>query len=154
MAVELVQGTAKILDSGVETHGYVSGSGGNVRGQIESMRTVTLDVGGSIVHVKHKQPIVVVDGDQVVVAGVRKPNGINANAMANRTRSTRNNAPATLVIIAGVLMILLGLPLSLILLGLPLVAFGGYFLYVGLNMKKANALIDEALSRSPAVTKV
>lgn len=153
MALELVQGKAKILNRDVETHGYVSGSGGRVHGQVGSMRTVTLEVDNRIVNIKHKEPIVVTDGDYVMVVGARKSNGLHSSCVANRSRSTRNDPPDVLVIILGILCLLLGLPLSVILVGIPLVGLGGYLLYVGLQMRKARAMLDEALSQAmPAGT--
>ena len=149
--MELVQGKATVLNRDTETHGHVSGNNGRVSGQISSMRVVTIDVGGQIVNIKHKEPIVVADGDDVVAAGARKSNGIQAFALANRSRSTRNHAPATLFIAGGGLFLLLGIPLSLLLVGLIFVAMGGYMLYMGLQMRKANALIDEVLSRASSV---
>ena len=148
MALELVQGQAKILNRDVETHGYVSGSGGRVHGQMSSMRTVTLDVGGQIVNIKHKEPIIVTDGDYVMAVGTRKSNGVQSFCAANRSRSTRNDPPDMLVIVCGILLLLIGLPLSLILIGIPLAAFGGYILYVGIQMQKAKAMLDEAISRA------
>lgn len=150
MALELVQGQAKILNRDVETHGYVSGNGGRVHGQMSSMRTVTLEVGSQIVNIKHKEPIVVTDGDYIVAVGARKSNGVQSSCVANRSRSTRNDPPDVLVIIAGILCLVLGLPLSIVLLGIPLVLFGGYLLYVGFQMRKAKAMLDEALSRAVA----
>lgn len=147
MALELVQGQAKILNRDVETHGYVSGSGGRVHGQMSSMRTVTLEVGNQIVNIKHKEPIVVTDGDYIVAVGVRKSNGVQSSCVANRNRSTRNDPPDMLAIICGVLLIVLGLPLCLFLIGIPFVALGGFALYMGLQMRKAKAMLDEALSR-------
>lgn len=146
MALELVQGKAKILNRDVETHGYVSGSGGRVHGQMSSMRTATLEVGNQIVNIKHKEPIVVTDGDWVVAVGARKSNGLQSSCVANRSRSTRNDPPDTLAIVCGILLLLLGLPLSLFLIGVPLVAFGGYVTYVGFQMRRAKAILDEALS--------
>ncbi|MCR6662798.1 MAG: hypothetical protein NVV60_06520 [Luteimonas sp.] len=144
--MELVQGKATVLGRDTETHGYVGGSGGNVSGHINSFRTATLDIGGTTVTVKHKEPIVVVDGDHVVVAGVRKANGIQAFALANRSRSTRNDAPATMLIVLGSLVVLLSIPAMIIIIGLLTGAIGGYVLYTGLKMRKANLLIQEALA--------
>lgn len=150
--MELVQGRAKVLGRDVETHGHISGSGGNVRGQINSFRTATLDVGGQTVTVKHKEPIVVADGDDVVVAGVRKPAGIQAFALANRSRSTRNDAPATLLIALGSLLIVFSIPALIIVIGIVPMGIGAFVLHMGLKMRKANTMISEALARGTPVT--
>lgn len=149
--MEIIQGKARVLDRDTETHGYVSGSGGRVSGQTSSMRTVTLEVAGRTVIVKHKQPIAVVDGDEVVAAGPQKAEGLYAYGFANRSRATRNKSPAGLMLLLGGLMVAVGIPLSLILVGLIFVGFGGYCLWLGMQMSKANTLLESALASAGPV---
>ncbi|MHC9084971.1 hypothetical protein ACYX7E_08020 [Luteimonas sp. RIT-PG2_3] len=149
--MEIIQGKARVLDRDTETHGYVSGSGGRVSGQTSSMRTVTLEVAGRTVIVKHKQPIAVIDGDEVVAAGPQKAEGLLAYGFANRTRATRNKSPAGLMLLLGGLMVALGIPLSVILVGLIFVGFGGYCLWLGAQMSKANKLLESTLAAAGPV---
>lgn len=147
MGMELIRGTAKILNRDIETRGYVSSSGSQVHGQIYSARTVTLEVDGQIITLKHKEPIVLTEGDWIVAAGWRTSNGLQSSVFANRSRKTFNHAPANLATLGGVLMILLGIPLLLFVVGILPIALGGYLLFLAKRMKQANAMLDAELAR-------
>lgn len=147
MALELVQGQVKILNRDVETHGYVSGNGGNVRGHVHSFRAVTVEVDGRIVMLRDKDPIILADGDWLVAVGTRKSNGIHSSVFANRNRQTRTHAPAALMYALGGMSMLLGLMTLIFLIGFPVIGFAVYVLYRARQFTKANAMLDEALSR-------
>jgi mannose/fructose/N-acetylgalactosamine-specific phosphotransferase system component IIC len=88
------------------------------------------------------------DGDLVTLSGVDTGGDFKAFALRNDSTGVAYPGQTTLVYVAGILFLILGLPFSAILIGIPFALFGGWLLYAGYRNQQANSLL-QASAPSP-----
>lgn len=69
------------------------------------------------------------EGDRITAVGQMKKGTLVIYAFANETTGAYDEASITIPLIMGILMLILGIPLSIFIVGLPLVVYGGFLLY-------------------------
>jgi hypothetical protein len=140
----LVDGIASDIQRGSETVGGGSTLRGTGTIQVSTNQMMTLRIGNKAAELKSKTMFIVKDGERVIAAGTDKHGVLKIGAAVNLSAGTRYHPPVMLGWLIVVCSILLGLPFSLILIGLPLLAFGGYMIYVVLGWKKCIERVEQA----------
>lgn len=84
------------------------------------------------------------EGDHVTAAGRDRKGTFEIAACRNDTTGALYEAPGVAVCIVSVLLILLGIPMTLVFIGLLMIPLGLLGLYLGNDMLKANRLVRSA----------
>jgi hypothetical protein len=101
-------------------------------------------IGNKAAELKSKSMFIVKDGERVIAAGTDKQGVLKIGAACNLSAGTYYRPPVMLGWVIVACSILLGIPFSFIIIGLPILAFGGYMIYVVLGWKKSIEMVDEA----------
>jgi len=140
----LVDGIVSDIQRGSETQG----GGSTIRGtgtiQVSTNQIMTMRIGNKPAELKSKSMFIVKDGERVIAAGTDKQGVLKIGAACNVSAGTYYRPPVMLGWVIVVCSILLGVPFSFIIIGLPILAFGGYMIYVVLGWKKSIEMVDEA----------
>jgi hypothetical protein len=125
MAIETFSGVVSGIRHSTETVGHVGREGGSVAtGQVLAFR-----VDDRPAQIKLKDLPDVRDGERVTLAGRLKNGTFHALALRNDQTRAVYSTNALPGYVMGGLLVLIGLPLSLVIVGLPLLAGGAYTLY-------------------------
>jgi hypothetical protein len=141
---ESLAGKVSHLQFSSEVTGHISGSHGRVSGQMQTKQVVTFRVDGKPAQIKLKGQPSLSEGDMVVLAGKSKNGTFHARAMHNRTAGAVDHLPVIPNLVWGGVLVVLGIPLSLIIIGLPFLAIGIYGVWEGLQIKNAAAQVRSA----------
>lgn len=145
MALIKLEGTA----SQIRTTTSVQGSISRGKGSVSSTTTMNFLLDGAAVFAQFGEAMSINEGDLVVVAGVRKSNGLNALAYHNLTNCTYGEG-GRLMRLAGYVLIALAIGLSLLVLPLLLLPVGIWAWWIGRRAKAALTLCRTETSASAA----
>lgn len=135
--LETLSGKVSHLQFSSEVTGHVSGSHGRVSGQTRTKQVVTFRVDGKPAQIKLPGQPSISEGDSMVLAGKSKNGTFHARAMHNLTAGAIDHLPTTANLVWGGILVVLGLPLSLVIIGLPFLAIGAWGVWEGLQNKNA-----------------
>jgi hypothetical protein len=134
MAISIIQGQLTHVQHASETHGQINKGSGH----IASNHVWSFRVNGRAAAFKSSDSASLSDGDLVTVAGEDNNGTFSVYALRNDTTGALHNAPATVYLVLGAFMIVIGVPLIIILAGLLLAPYGIYLLRFGKKMRSAN----------------
>ena len=115
--------------SHVTTTSTVQGEVKRGKGRVHTFHKTDFRVGGKAA--VFKASINIADGDQVTLVGKLKGGELHARAIRNEQTGVIHSGITTAAYVSGGILVVVGLPLSLIIIGIPLVAFGGWVLFEG-----------------------
>ena len=143
MAITLLSGTATNVAQGSETTYAASAQYGPIA---QHNTVITLRIDGRVVHFRTRTMPSISEGDIVAAAGPDKSGTLYALALKNLTTGAVYCPSTTLPMIGAVVVILLGIPLIALLgLGLFFVGMGAWILLRCLRIRKAAAMIQQAV---------
>lgn len=148
MAVQLLKGVASGVERSINTVGW----GNSKRSQTETQQVLVMRLDGKPLQCKSEGMFSVRDGEFVVAAGTMKNGMLEAHALQNMTTGAAHLPPTKRAYLAGVLLCVLGLPLSLLLIGLPLLGVGVYVLMRARTFDRSARMVLDAAAESDVAT--
>lgn len=137
MALSKISGAVSGLRQSSETTGHM----GPKSGAVFTAQLLTLRVGGKPVEIKLPSIPSLEDGEQVTAVGREKAGTLRALALRNDATGAVYTQPTIPSYITGVLLLILGIPLSFVIVGLPFLAFGIVNLYQAYSRTQAANLL-------------
>jgi hypothetical protein len=134
MASTVIQGKLTHVQQTTETHGQISRGSG----QITSANAWSFRVDSRAATFKSRGGASLSDGDLVTVAGHDSKGTFQVLALRNDTTGSVHEGPATMLLIGGGVVAVLGVPMMAILIGFLFVPLGLYLLWLGAKLRSAN----------------
>jgi hypothetical protein len=152
MAHLLVDGPVSDIQRGSETQGSGSSHRGTGSMHVSTSQLTSMRIGNQAVQLKSKHLFVVKEGERVIAAGRVKHGVLEIGAAHNVSAGTVYQPSILLGWIMVGLLLLIGIPFSLILIGVPFVVYAGYLVYVILGWQKSKALVEAAVNQAALAT--
>ncbi|MBB1438263.1 hypothetical protein H5202_06125 [Shewanella sp. SG41-4] len=144
--IQTIEGEVSKISNTSETVGEVTARGPIVSGRIETHQHTYFRVNGKVCKYKSRDGLPLSDGDEVIASGFQKNGVIEVCSFYNKTTQTIKSVSSLSAYAYGLMLIVLGIPLSFIYIGVPIVLGGILIIYLGIKASECISLVTAAMN--------